>query len=59
MEEHQKIISSLNRQDDPISTYIFIIAFLFIMQNENINGLKIFKKHFYAQCSQMIKTKNL
>ena len=33
------------RQGDPISAYLFIlvleIAFLFIMQNENINGLKM------------------
>ena len=34
------------RQGDPISPYIFIlvleIAFLFIMQNENINAFYIF-----------------
>ena len=34
------------RQGNPISAYLFIlvleIAFLFIMQNENINGLNIF-----------------
>ena len=38
------------RQDDPISAYIFIlvlqIAFLFILQNENINGFHIFEKAF-------------
>ena len=36
------------RQGDPVSAYLFIvvleIAFLFIIQNENINGLKIFEK---------------
>ena len=32
------------RQGDPISAYLFVSesAFLFIMQNENINGLNIF-----------------
>ena len=38
------------RQGDPISAYIFIlvleIAFLFIMQSENINGLNIFENTF-------------
>ena len=38
------------RQGDSISAYIFIlvleITFLFIMQNENINGLNIFEKTF-------------
>ena len=37
-------------QGDPVSAYLFIIvleiAFLFIMQNENINGLNIFKNLF-------------
>ena len=38
------------RQGDPISAHLFIyvleIAFLYIMQNENINGLNIFEKTF-------------
>ena len=38
------------RQGDPISAYLFIlvleIAFSFITQNENINGLNIFEKTF-------------
>ena len=54
-------------QGDPMSAYLFmlvlVIAFLFIMQNENINGLIFLKKHFYARCMQRIyfflKTKNL
>ena len=43
------------RQGNPISAYLFIlvleIAFLFIMQNENINGLNIFENTFlYTAC---------
>ena len=38
------------RQGDPISAYLFMlvleIAFLFIIQNENINGLNIFENTF-------------
>ena len=38
------------RQGSPISAYLFVlileIAFLFIMQNENINGLNIFENTF-------------
>ena len=38
------------RQDDPVSAYLFIlvleIAFLFIMQNENISKLNIFENTF-------------
>ena len=38
------------RQGDPVSAYLFIlileIAFLFIMQNENINSLNIFENTF-------------
>ena len=37
------------RQGDSISEYIFVlvleIAFLYIMQNENINSLNIFEKN--------------
>ena len=37
------------RQGDSISAYIFVlvleIAFLYIMQNENINSLNIFEKN--------------
>ena len=39
-----------SRQGDPISAHLFIyvleIGFLYIMQNENINGLNIFEKTF-------------
>ena len=38
------------RQGDPISAYFFILvlefAFIFIMQNENMNGLNIFENTF-------------
>ena len=38
------------RQDDPISAYLCIlvleVAFLFVMQNENISGLNIFENTF-------------
>ena len=38
------------REGDPISAYLFIlvleIAFLFIIQNKNINGLNIFENTF-------------
>ena len=56
------------RQDDPISAYLFIlvveIAFLFIMQNENISGLNIFENTFlytgYAgDTTFFLTTKNL
>ena len=46
------------RQGGPISAYLFILvletAFLFIMQNENNNGLNIFGNTFYTQRMQMI-----
>ena len=39
-----------NRQDHPSSAYLFIlvleIAFLFIMQNKNINGFNVFENTF-------------
>ena len=56
------------RQGNPISAYIFIlvleIAFLYIMQNENIDGLNIFENTFlytaYADdATFFLKTKNL
>ena len=34
------------RQGNPISAYLLILAPLFIMQNENINGLNIFENTF-------------
>ena len=43
-------LEGVTRQGSPILAYIFIfvlkIAFLFIMQNENINLLNIFEKTF-------------
>ena len=56
------------RQDDPISAYLFTlvleIAFLFIIQNESINGLNIFENTFlyttYADDTTLIlKDENL
>ena len=48
-------------QGDPISAYLFTIvleiAFLFIMQNKNINGLNIFEKKTFLCTAYVDNTK--